>query len=296
MKMIITADWHIRNTAPRCRSDKDWMQTQKNALWKLLEYAEAHDCDIFVVGDLFHSVSDTSFECVQLIQGLALALKKIGKRLYILAGNHDLLYHSEDNIERSAIGILFKSENIFPISSVEGVSAPNFGGEVDRTKKIVFTHVLTFPDRDNVPPNVNALTAYDLLDEYPEAEYIFTGDYHHSFHVEEKDRHVINPGCLLRQVADMKDYKPLCYLVDTDSGSVDTLYIGDDDNLIDDSYLIKEEAREQRIEEFVDKLKETKNVSLDFVENVRKYMDLNDFDKEFRQTVSSLIHQNYSVM
>ena len=32
MRMIITADWHIRNTRPRCRVDEDWIKTQQKTL------------------------------------------------------------------------------------------------------------------------------------------------------------------------------------------------------------------------------------------------------------------------
>ena len=293
MKCIVTADWHIRGTTPRCRNDKDWMATQRNALKSLYNYAIEYDCDICVVGDLFHTVADTSFECIQLIQELALNLKNENKRLYILAGNHDLPYHSEDNIDKSAIGIVLMSDNVYHISDIENVSAPNFGGTVNKDAEIVFTHVLTFPDRESMPPNVNAVTAYDLLDDYPKAKYIFTGDYHHAFHVEEDNRHVINAGCLIRQVADMKDYKPSCYYVDTQTNVIKQLYIADDGDMVDDSYLVKEEEREKRIEEFVDKLKATKNISLDFADNVAKALTTNKLGKEFEDVVNALIQQRY---
>ena len=33
-KMIISADWHIRATKPRCRVDNDWLETQRKAYIK----------------------------------------------------------------------------------------------------------------------------------------------------------------------------------------------------------------------------------------------------------------------
>ena len=32
MKLIVTADWHLRATRPRCRTDENWIETQRNAL------------------------------------------------------------------------------------------------------------------------------------------------------------------------------------------------------------------------------------------------------------------------
>ena len=96
MKVIITADWHIRATRPRCRIDENWIKTQELALSQLLEISCKKDAPIMVVGDLFHSNSDTSFECINMVQKLA---DKLGE-LYILAGNHDLPYHSSENIDK----------------------------------------------------------------------------------------------------------------------------------------------------------------------------------------------------
>lgn len=80
-------------------------------LRKLKKYPLKKNAPVFVVGDLFHSNSDTSFECIQLVQSLA---DELGE-LYILAGNHDLPYHSSENINKSAIGILLNSSHIFQI-------------------------------------------------------------------------------------------------------------------------------------------------------------------------------------
>ena len=39
MRFILTADWHIRATKPRCRKDENWMETQRNALNQIFEIA-----------------------------------------------------------------------------------------------------------------------------------------------------------------------------------------------------------------------------------------------------------------
>ena len=86
MKLIVTADWHIRATKPRCRIDEDWIQTQQKALDQIVQISNKKRAPVFVVGDLFHSNSDTSFQCIQIVQQMA---DQLGE-LYVLCGNHDL--------------------------------------------------------------------------------------------------------------------------------------------------------------------------------------------------------------
>lgn len=289
MKMIVTADWHLRSQLPRCRKDENWIETQKKMIEQVSEYCKKYKSDLFIVGDIFHSHSETTVEVIQIVQNLAKKLKKLGLKLYLLAGNHDLLYHSSENIEKSAVGILLKSDNIFPISSYsDEISAGNFDEETEN-KKIIFKHVLVFPDVKSLPPNVDAITAKELLSEYSNAEWIFTGDMHKNFHYEKNGRHVVNPGCLIREVSDMKDYENGVYFVDTESEIVEWLKIKDDEEFIDDSYILKEKEKTERIEKFANKLKETKDISLDFVSNVESAINQNKLSSELVETIEELL-------
>lgn len=295
MRAIITADWHIRNTRPRCRIDNDWIETQAKALRQLSKISDEKNAPIFVVGDLFHSNSDTSFECINMVQKLA---DKSGE-LYILAGNHDLPYHSSENLDKSAIGILMKSNNVHLIkdyfdalhfNSGEKVlfSASNFDEQDYENAKIVFKHILTIPEEDK-PDFVNCETPETLLEKFPNAKWVFTGDYHKNFHYEKKGRHVINSGCLLRQASDFKNYQCGVYYVDTDENIVEFIPIIDNEELIDDSYITKENEREKRIDDFVDKLKNTQSVSFDFMDNVEKAILVNDFLEDLKDVIHELL-------
>lgn len=290
MKLIVTADWHIRATRPRCRIDEDWIQTQQKALNQIVQISNKKRAPVFVVGDLFHSNSDTSFQCIQIVQQMA---DQLGE-LYVLCGNHDLPYHSSENIEKSAIGVLLGSNNIHLIKSyfdqlMYVYSAANFDQEDNKNAEIVFKHILVFPDVKSLPPNVDAITAKELLSEFPKAKWIFTGDYHHNFHYEKNGRHVVNPGCLLRQASDMKDYQCGVYYIDTEKEIVEFIPIIDTEEFVDDSYIIKQEERETRIENFVDKLKDTKSVSLDFINNVENAMLENNIQGELKDKIEQLL-------
>lgn len=289
MKMIITADWHLREDRPRCRKDEDWIATQKNALEQILSICREKYCNLYVVGDLYHR--STEFRMVRLVQTLADELGKTRLGLFYLAGNHDLKYHSSLNLDSSAIGLLGSSNNCRFIKDNPFVNldAPNFDEEPVYADKVdyLFLHTLCFPDMKSVPPNVNATFAKELLEDYPHPKWIFTGDYHRNFHYEHKGRHVVNPGCLLRQASDMKDYQCGVYFVDTDNEIVEFIPIIDSEELVDDSYIIEEKERDERIGDFVDKLKETEGVSLDFLANVENAL----LDKSIDDDVKDMIRE-----
>ena len=287
MRFVLTADWHIRATKPRCRIDEDWIQTQRLALNQIADIANSNDFPVYVVGDLFHSHGDTSFEVVQLIQEFA---NSLNHGMFILAGNHDLPYHNSSNLHKSAIGILLHCEKINFIQNNEYVSAGNFDQETEN-KDIIFKHILCFPDLKSMPPNVNAVTAEDLLGEYDNAKWIFTGDYHHNFVYENKGRHVVNSGCLIRQVSDMKDYQCGVYVIDTDLNKIDFVPIVDDYDLVDDSHILRQNEKDERIENMVDKLMDIEAVSLDFIQNIENVLLKTDVSDEIRKCVKELIYE-----
>lgn len=285
MRMIITADWHIRNTRPRCRIDEDWIKTQQRALNQIAEICENKNAPLMVVGDIFNSNSDTSFECINMVQKLA---DYIGG-IYILAGNHDLPYHSSENIDKSAIGVLLQSENVFKIEDYsDEFSAPNFDEERN-SMLYMFIHTLTIPSKDK-PEFIECETPESLLEKYPTAKWIFTGDYHKNFVYKKDGRYVINPGCLIRQVSDMKDYQCGVYFVDTEKEIIEFIPIIDNEELVNDEYIIRENEREVRIESFVNKLKDVESVSLDFIDNVEKALLVNEIDEKLKDCVKELIY------
>ena len=228
-------------------------------------------------------------EVVNIVQDFAKRLMKHGLKLYIICGNHDLLYHSSFNLSKSAVGVLLNSENIYKVTDYsDDVAGANFDEETEN-KKIVFKHILTFKDKSEIPPNVDAVTAQDLLDEFDKAKYIFTGDNHHSFIYKKNGKIVINSGCLIRRNSDFKNYIPMIHYVDEKENIIESIPIIDNEELIDDSYITKENEREKRIDDFVDKLKNTQSVSFDFMDNVEKAILVNDFSEDLKDVIHELL-------
>lgn len=267
MKAIVAADLHLRDDRPVCRSDPDWMQSQEDALNWLFSQAQSMGVPLILVGDIFDAPR-CSPELVNIFIQVANAHSSV--KVYGIAGNHDLPYHSWDNAYKSSFGSLWFSGAIQKAPA--GIVASHFGAE-DFGKpdsKIRLHHELTFETKADFPPMAKAKTAEDLLNEFPDQDWILVGDMHHHFHFQKGRRHVINPGCLIRQTADLVSYQSGVYFIDTEESIVEWIPFFDGDALITDLYLRKEEERVERITAFVSALADSSQVSLSFEDNLQQ--------------------------
>jgi len=213
---MITADWHMRSTVPSCleMTQEQWMELQKKVLEEVERIAvENYVDEIYIGGDLFHSENTASNECIYLLQMFC-------RRMYdehhivvrIMAGNHDLPNHSSSNIPKSAIGVLLNSYAVFNMADGR-IKGCNFDEDNYGDSEMIFKHTLTIPSRDK-PDFMECETPETLLQKYPKAKWIFTGDYHRNFEYHLDGRHVINSGCLTKQASDFEDYTNGVYIVD----------------------------------------------------------------------------------
>lgn len=290
MKAIICSDLHIRADRPRCRVDggkligeikanEAWQESQRNDLEFISNTANEKECQLICVGDIFNKphvpdpiVNDVIGEFSRIIKGTR-----------ILCGNHDLPGHNFKNIKESSIGILWKLTNIedsrFKKIGVAGCYA-NFNEKIKVSKKnpdILFLHRLVFETKSEMPPNVEAITAQGLLDEYPDKNWIFVGDMHRGFHYKNGRRHIINCGCINKQSADEIDYSPSIWFVDTEKEIVERISMPDDSELVDDSYLKNEKDRNEKLSAFAEAIKTKKNgkFSLSFDRNIENELEKN---------------------
>lgn len=275
-KFICTADWHLRNIPPRCRIDDDWLKFQESIITFIVNKANEKNCDLVIVGDLFHTPNVPANITSSFINKMSLLKNKV----HILVGNHDLPFHSIDDINHSSIGILsaLSKEHIKIKMGME-----KFGQWIDfnddiKGKEIglLFIHRLVVKTSQDMYKNSFAITADELLELYPKTKWIFTGDNHHNFHYKSKGRHVLNPGCIYRGASDLKEYKPVIFYVDTEEELVESIELPDNGLLVDDSYIIKEEERNNRIESFVELVKNKKDEesdNLDFFNEIQRKIE-----------------------
>lgn len=228
MRVVLTADWHLRGDAPACRKNPErWLDEQAAAVRSVRHICDSRMVDeLWIVGDLFHRAR-TSTEAT--VQALTL-LNEFHLPIRVLVGNHDELHHQYENVAKSTIGTVFSLEHIHELKSCSlaptKVEAYPFGTEPAQIPScdLWCTHQLVFPNEASRPlPELGAL-AEDLL-QRSDAKVVITGDYHHGSLLQFGDRKVITCGCLTIQARDMADYQPRVYILDTETFDVEEVML-----------------------------------------------------------------------
>lgn len=273
MKILLTADWHIRGDRPRCRIDEDWIESQRQDIQAVVDIARREKVDeAWVLGDLFHQPRAATEAVNMVLVGLK-DLRDVCP-VYILPGNHDLPYHDYGNLEQSSLGIVLKS---FPeLQTREDprgftLTAAPFGLDpVDPHADVWATHQLTFENDDTKPPMAGGKIAQDLLDEAPGVQVVVTGDYHRGYIYTGADgRRVITPGCLNIQAADMAEYNPRVYIWDTATAQVTPHYLPSNSVSIVTDYLAAEKERDERMDRCLEVATAAASVTLSFTDNLK---------------------------
>lgn len=286
MRVLLTADWHIRGDRPRCRVDEDWIGSQRQDIAAVRNIADVNNVDeVWILGDLFHQPRCATEAVVMVLD----ELKRFRVPVYVLPGNHDLPFHDYQNLDRCSLGIVLKSfPELHTLDEGDGYDsrgltlvANPFGMDPESPICDVWaTHRLVFKDDKSRPMKDLGQTAQELLDAAPNVgAMIVTGDYHHGYvHTGPDNRRVVTPGCLNIQVADMADYRPRVYIWDTMDGSVSPKYIGKEPaaNVVTD-YLEVEKMRDDRMEKVLQVVGSSEGVSLSFMDNLEKVVQGGDF-------------------
>ena len=86
MKILITADWHIRGERPICRLDENWLASQRETIAAIREVYEKTGCEqMWILGDLFDAPKCATAAVNMLIE----ELQKFSGSVRVLCGNHD---------------------------------------------------------------------------------------------------------------------------------------------------------------------------------------------------------------
>ena len=250
MKILLTADWHIRGDRPRCRTDENWLESQREDIMAVKKVAREHRVDaVWILGDLFHQPRCATEAVYQA---------------------HHLMLRTDNGDDEEGYAELETSNG-----KPRTLYATPFGRE-DMEGLRVFnndiwaTHQLTFPSDKDRPVEGVGVTADDLLEAAPNVRVILTGDYHHGYIHNQGNRRVITPGCLNIQVADMCEYRPRVYILDTDTLEAETVYLEGHRGDIVTDYLVTEKERDERMEKVLSVIGDAEGVSLSFPDNLER--------------------------
>jgi predicted phosphodiesterase len=258
---ILTTDWHLRISQPRCRTDDFWT-TQWSKVDFVSDLQKKYDCPVLNAGDLFHESDANAYL-------LSTAMIHMPKKFRTIYGQHDLPNHNPGLAYKSALYALVVS------GSVEITSGFDFGEDPDQStrhvmikgRKIMIWHKLVWTG-EKPWPDCKEPEAERVLRKYSDFDLILTGDNHQPFVVRDGERLLVNPGSLTRQKSDQKDHRPRVYLWEAKTNRVQAVYIPIQSDVISDEHISKHDERDQRIKAFVERLTGKWNPEFDFQTNL----------------------------
>lgn len=226
MKVLTLADIHIRDTAPRTRTD-NFPETLFSKFSWCLELARKEKCDaILIAGDIFHSVR-TSYESIAKFIQIVKEHNKNNHspKIYLIAGQHDLRNHTVD-IKNTPLAILNKTNVISILKNKEPYIYDNsdiYGcgwkeeipKVIDKKRfNILVLHRMVVESNVLFPGQTNLIKAEDLLKDN-DFDLIISGDNHQHFISSYNGKYLINCGSLMRSNSNQINHHPKCVIFDT---------------------------------------------------------------------------------
>lgn len=287
---ILTADLHLRDDQPVCRTD-DFFQAQARKILWLCDLQREYKCPIFDAGDVFNTWKPSH----ALVRW---AIRELPDNMYTIPGNHDLPQHSLDLFNKCGLGVL-QASGIVNVLCGEDIELPdlrissfpwNCTLDNERYGDVALCHVMTYKGR-NPWPGCTAMGALELLQYMKGFDLVVTGHNHKSFVVEHHGRLLVNPGSLTRQNADQEDFKPSVYLWYSEDNHVEQVFVPIEENVISREHLEKVENREERIDAFVERLSGDFEINLSFENNLEQFFGANRIRGKTKELIMEAMHE-----
>ena len=297
MKLICTGDWHLRERPPEARRD-DYFQEQNKKLDWVFGLAKREGAAIVQPGDFFNSNPPTEF----LKQWVIRKITEKGLRIYTVFGQHDLLHHSLQSLDRTGLSVL-EAAGVVTILNGRGVLLVkervrlvgcHWGQEVPRLRRregvttVLVMHRMVI--KEPLWPGQQADDGKVLLRKYPEYDLIITGDNHQCFMFESGGRFLFNAGSLMRMTASQFAHEPTVGIYDTKGREFRTVKIpcGPSEKVLSREHIEVVGERDERLRKFIESLKEDYEVGLSFRDNLQQFFEANKVE----QSIQDLIWEN----
>lgn len=285
---ILTADWHLRDTQPKCRTD-NYYQVQFNKIRFIKGLANMHEgCPVLIAGDIF----DTAKPSPML---LASTLHFLPSLVVCIPGQHDMPSHSLENLNQSGLAVIEQGSDCTVLKnptdykpSIAGNEIIGFpwGSKISNIKgDIALVHTLL-----QEPKNYNSHIAYEedcesLLKKLPACRLVVSGDNHKSFTYRKGEQLIVNPGSIMRMDADQIDYKPCVYLWYAGTNTVEPVYLPIGEDVVTREHLEKKQEEDLRMEAYKNRLQACVEIGVSFEKNIDNYIRKNKIEKEISQEI-----------
>lgn len=280
---ILTADWHLREDVPVCRTD-DFAQAQWDKLSFIHALQDTFQCPVLLAGDMFNIWRSSLALVNKSMSYLPAGLKTI-------YGNHDLPQHNPALKHKTAINLLERAGMLEVLNGAHYGQMPTEANSITIAgRKILLWHVMCYTgfipyatEQDWKPD--------ELLKAYPNYDLILTGHNHTSFTYEKNGRLLVNPGAITRQSATNTATKPVVFLWTAKTNTVKPVYLPISEGVVTREHITVKEEKSERLEAFISKLDTDWGSSINFEENLKAFEAKNPIRKE----VIDIIHESINI-
>lgn len=276
---ILAADFHLQHSAPIARSaEPDWYGAMLRPLLELQQLVNRYDAPLVVAGDIFDKPNPPP----ELIH---FAMEWM-PTMFAVPGQHDLMYHRYEDLNKTAYGVLVKAKGLWNLPPGE---PENLNGEWaavgfpwkhkikkkpkdwEGGKAVCVAHQYIFDTGKNSFPGAKGhytqiphLNTYDVC--------VF-GDNHKPFSCTlGKDTKIFNCGSLMCRHTDERDHSPRVGLLRED-GTIESHYLDTSaDKWLSENDMVKKVAEMVNLPELVDEFKKLAGKATDFLMELQRVM------------------------
>ena len=175
---ILTADWHLREDIPTCRTD-DFQKAQWTKVKFIADLQKEYDCDVYHAGDLFNHWKPSPYL-------LSKAIEWLPDNFYTVYGNHDLPQHNLELANKCGINTLKAADLLTVLYEAHWGQEPKddaaiiFGNGTKFRREMLVWHTMNYQGRKPWPGCTDP-SSMKLLRKYPQFDLILTGHNHKPF-------------------------------------------------------------------------------------------------------------------
>lgn len=277
---ILTADWHLREDTPVCRTD-DFQEAQWKKVKDIATMQKAYDCPVFHAGDLFNHWKPSPWL-------LSKTIKHLPDQFWTIFGNHDLPQHNLELTDKCGIYTLAQAGKLQILPEVHWGQQPSKGSLAFFGRKTLIWHVMNYQGKKPWPGCTDPTSA-KLLRKYPKYDLILTGHNHKTFTEEHEGRVLVNPGSLMRQETDQINHRPTVFLWYASDNTIEPVLLDYMDGVISREHIEIQEKRDERIDAFISKLDGDWEAAMNFEENLERFYQTNSIRQSVQEIITKAI-------
>jgi len=287
---VCCSDTHLTARVPKCWHKDVWMSAQANMLRQINTIALEHNVGLLVAGDVFDRAKEPPKIEIMAMNYLQTA--------WLVPGQHDMPQHNPELLDEASYGVLskFNTPRAIDLDIYEfpwgAELVPLEEQEKTPTKlTCAVVHALVWQGEEpypGAPKKGNVQNLVKLLHGY---DFIVAGDNHKGFVTKVDDTVIVNCGSTMRRNVGQINYQP-CVHVIFDDKTVESIPLDISKDKISTEHKDKTVEKEDRIDAFVETLKEDVEISLSFQSNLERYMEANDVEQPVKDLIMETLDAN----